>query len=441
MHTIKQIMESNYSVVSLNLLLEKLVDGTHHTPTYVQEGVKFISVTNITEHHIDFDDTKFISQEDHEKLIKRCNPEPRNILLTKIGSIGRAAVIPEDAPDFSIFVSVALLKVNKKVNSKYLCAYLNSNIAKVQFNRHLKGIGVPDLHLENIAQTQIILPDIDTQVQLAVKFELKLEERNEKLRQADDLLSGIESYLLDQLDLSFDNSEHVLCYAHKYAAIRTRIDADFYSPRFTHFREQIENSKYTPVTVGDICESMVSGFAAGKQDQADELPDDKRVPHLRPFSITKYGELSFETQKYVPISRLKASNYCAPGEILFNNTNSPELVGKSTVFDTEIPCACSNHITRLALKDGVNPYYVAAFFNVLLNIGFWKLLCTNFNNQAGINIDTLKAVKIPLPNIEIQNSIANEILRRKRRATELKTEAERDWQAARVQFETELLGE
>ncbi len=434
-------MKSNYSVVSLNLLLEKLVDGTHHTPTYTQEGVKFISVTNITEHHIDFDDTKFISQEDHEKLIKRCNPEPGNILLTKIGSIGRAAVIPDDAPNFSIFVSVALLKANKKVNSKYLCDFLNSNIAKVQFNRHLKGIGVPDLHLENIEQTQIILPDIDTQIQLAANFELKLQERNEKLHQADELLSGIESYLLDQLDLSFDNSEHILCYAQKYAAIGTRIDADFYSPRFTHFREQIENSKYTAVTVGDICESMVSGFAAGKQDQADELPDDKRVPHLRPFSITKYGELSFETQKYVPISRLKASNYCALGEILFNNTNSPELVGKSTVFDADISCACSNHITRLSLKDGVNPYYVAAFFNVLLNIGFWKLLCTNFNNQAGINIDTLKAVRIPLPNIEIQNSIANEILCRKHRAMELKTEAEQDWQAARKQFEKELLGE
>ena len=74
----------------------------------------------------------------------------------------------------------------------------------------------------------------------------------------------------------------------------------------------------------------------------------------------------------------------------------PDLVGKTTVFDSDVLCAASNHMTRITVKEGVNPYYVAAFFNVLLSIGYWKLLCTNFNNQAGVNTDTLKRVKIPL---------------------------------------------
>ena len=73
------------------------------------------------------------------------------------------------------------------------------------------------------------------------------------------------------------------------------------------------------------------------------MPEDQRVPHLRPFSITPEGELSFETKKYVPKSRLKSEDYCKKNEVIFNNTNSPDLVGKTTVFDSDVLCAASNH--------------------------------------------------------------------------------------------------
>ena len=203
----------------------------------------------------------------------------------------------------------------------------------------------------------------------------------------------------------------------------------------------IENSLYPTASIGEISERIVSGFAAGKQDQAEDLPDDQRVPHLRPFSITSEGELSFETKKYVPISRLKPEDYCVKGEVLFNNTNSPDWVGKTTVFDSDIVCAASNHITRIRFKKDVNPYYVAAFFNVLLGIGYWKLLCTNFNNQAGVNTDTLKKVIIPLPPKTIQDQIADELIQRRNHANELKKQALKEWAEAKAQFEKDLLGE
>ena len=165
------------------------------------------------------------------------------------------------------------------------------------------------------------------------------------------------------------------------------------------------------------------------------------MPQLRPFSITPYGQISFATKKYVPISRLQEKDYCKKGEVLFNNTNSAEWVGKSTVFDIDTPCATSNHITRITLKEGINPYYIAAFFNMLRSIGYWKLLSTYFNNQAGVNTETLKAVRILLPKKTIQDEIAEEILRRKNTAEALRIEAEQDWEAAKAEFERKLLGE
>lgn len=261
--------------------------------------------------------------------------------------------------------------------------------------------------------------------------------------QLDEIVEKFEQFKNGALhDAVFDEAhQNKFIYKARFSDIDGRLDADYYSPRFTGFRRQIENSLYPTASIGEISERIVSGFAAGKQDQAEDLPDDQRVPHLRPFSITSEGELSFETKKYVPISRLKPEDYCVKGEVLFNNTNSPDWVGKTTVFDSDIVCAASNHITRIRFKKDVNPYYVAAFFNVLLGIGYWKLLCTNFNNQAGVNTDTLKKVIIPLPPKTIQDQIADELIQRRNHANELKKQALKEWAEAKAQFEKDLLGE
>lgn len=143
----------------------------------------------------------------------------------------------------------------------------------------------------------------------------------------------------------------------------------------------------------------------------------------------------------MPKSRLKQEDYCKKGEVIFNNTNSPEWVGKTTVFDSDVLCATSNHMTRITVKEGINPYYIAAFFNALLSIGYWKLFCTNFNNQAGVNTETLKKVKIPLPPKEVQDQIAAELMQRRRKANTLRRDAIKEWNEARTRFEKELLGE
>ena len=73
--------------------------------------------------------------------------------------------------------------------------------------------------------------------------------------------------------------------------------------------------------------------------------------------------------------------------------------------------------------------------------GYWKLLCTNFNNQAGVNTETLKKVKIPLPPKDIQDQIATELMQRRRKANTLRKQAIKDWAEAKARFERELLGE
>lgn len=85
-------------------------DGTHKTPTYVEQGVPFVSVKDISSGYLDFSNVKYITQEEHEKLISRCKPEIHDILLCRIGTLGKAIKIDTDR-EFSIFVSLGILKL------------------------------------------------------------------------------------------------------------------------------------------------------------------------------------------------------------------------------------------------------------------------------------------------------------------------------------------
>lgn len=368
--------------------------------------------------------------------------EPNSVLVVvRSGILKHTLPVAINRVRMTINQDVKVLVTNEKVLPEYLGFYL-----KACENRILKlcvkhSTTVQSVNTKEFFNIEIPIPDLCKQSELVARMNDALLSYQSKRNLANKLLLSHTAIVLNRLGIKFSTSKGKLTYAIRLTSVADRIDADYYSPRFEGFRQQIETTAYPTAAIGDISNRIITGFAAGKQDQANDLPDDQRVAQLRPFSITPEGELSFETKKYVPKDRLKSEDYCQKGEVIFNNTNSPDLVGKTTVFDQDVLCATSNHMTRITVKDGVNPYYVAAFFNVLLSIGYWKLLCTNFNNQAGVNIETLKKVRIPLPDINVQNEIATEIMRRRGQANQLRREAAKEWAEAKAQFERELLGE
>src|SRR5713101_2580154 len=91
-----------WTYATLDQLTSKIVDGTHFTPTYVPNGVPFLSVKDVHDDSVSFEDCKFIPRKEHELLSKRCNPEKGDLLVTKSGTIGRSAVIEVDT-EFSLF--------------------------------------------------------------------------------------------------------------------------------------------------------------------------------------------------------------------------------------------------------------------------------------------------------------------------------------------------
>jgi type I restriction enzyme, S subunit len=77
------------------------------------------------------------------------------------------------------------------------------------------------------------------------------------------------------------------------------------------------------------------------------------------------------------------------GDVLFNNTNSPELIGKTTAVLIETRLAYSNHMTRIRLEDGLSSTFVARQLHFLWMSGYFRHRCVNHVNQASISADPL----------------------------------------------------
>lgn len=162
--------------IPLNESCEFIKDGTHQTPTYTDDivkGVKFVSSKDVTKKYINWKNVKYIPNDLHVELTKYIKPQKGDILLAKNGTIGVAAEIDCDE-NFSIYVSVALLRLKNKDSSKFMTFVLNTEKSKYQFLKSLKGVGVPNLHLSEIKK--ILIPVIDAKMQ--IKFTNIINEVN-----------------------------------------------------------------------------------------------------------------------------------------------------------------------------------------------------------------------------------------------------------------------
>ena len=155
-----------WEVVRLTELCTKITDGTHRTPTYVKKGVPFLRVVDIQSTNVDWQQVKWIPRNEHEELIKRCKPEKGDVLLSKNGTIGKTKVVDWEQ-EFSIFVSLCLLKVKHKLlNNVYLAEFLASK-GLPQIQKRGKRMTVTNLHLVEIRELLIPLPSLSEQQEIA----------------------------------------------------------------------------------------------------------------------------------------------------------------------------------------------------------------------------------------------------------------------------------
>lgn len=139
-----------------------VTDGTHKTPRYVEEGIRFVSAKDIREGFLSFKDCKYITEDEHREISRRCNPRMGDILVSKSGSIGTVVII-DDGSEFSLFESLALIKFSPTLMNGKFMYYAVRNACNYLEEHHVKGVAVKHLHLNVLRTLPIPLPPLEEQ--------------------------------------------------------------------------------------------------------------------------------------------------------------------------------------------------------------------------------------------------------------------------------------
>jgi len=156
-----------WGVKCVDEIASLVIDGPHVTPSYVPQGVPFVTVKNIQSGHLDFRELSYITEEDHRQFSRRGRAERGDILYTKDGTLGIPCVVDTDE-EFGFFVSVALIKLRRDVADPEFVAYaMMSRYVIHQVDRLGAGAGLKHMVLKSIRALMIPCPSLKEQRRIA----------------------------------------------------------------------------------------------------------------------------------------------------------------------------------------------------------------------------------------------------------------------------------
>jgi type I restriction enzyme S subunit len=125
------------------------------------------------------------------------------------------------------------------------------------------------------------------------------------------------------------------------------------------------------------------------------------------MNIDRDSRISLSDIKYV--SPRAGEARVVQGDVLFNNTNSPELVGKAAVVEEDADWAFSNHMTRLRPSEGLDPHFIVYQFRLLREVGYFRERAKQYVNQATVTLNVLRDIPLIIAPPEEQIRIVQEI--------------------------------
>ncbi|ELV0447489.1 TPA: restriction endonuclease subunit S [Campylobacter coli] len=280
-----------------------------------------------------------------------------------------------------------ILKPNNEILiNKFLVYFLNySNLEK-----YITGATVKKLNQQKLKQIEIPLPPLEEQMRIVKILDLAFEKIDTSVELLKANLANLDELAKSVLDRAFnplgDSTEST--------QNPSTHDTQSPYPLPQHWEWK---------SLGEIASVIQSGFAINK---SNEVADG--YIHLRTHNIATDGNLNFETLVKVKKELIKEQqSFIEEGDILFNNTNSTELVGKTALVTQNYNYAFSNHITKIKLFNQYSPKLVVFYFVLLLKNKYFERICHKWIGQSGINTDKLKQIQIPLPkDIKEQEQIA-----------------------------------
>lgn len=348
--------------VKLNELCEINIGKTpsRSNQAYWGNGNKWLSISDMQGKYVS--NTK---EQITDLAVNECKMKivPKNTVLMSFKlSIGKIAITTEELYTNEAIASFPIIQKNKLI-SEYLYYALQTLKLDKLSDRAVKGA---TLNKDKLNQIKIPLTTLEQQKKI-VKVLNKAQELIDKRK------AQIEA--LDQLTQSVF---------------------------LEMFGDPATNPKKWPM---GFIKDLALKTQYGTSKKASE--DTGKYPILRMNNITYEGHWDLTDLKYVDLDDKEVEKYLVhKGELLFNRTNSKELVGKTAVYRFEKPMAFAGYLVKLIPNEKANAEFISAYLNSKYGKSILFSMAKNIVGMANINAEELKSIKIYIPPKQLQDQFA-----------------------------------
>ena len=402
---------------------------------YSESGYRYLRVSDLGQYGIVNNDPRYVDVEEIPSKIKLTSD---SFLISRSGSLGLVSVIDDEIR--KSILSSHIFKVDLNTNQilpKYLEALFRSQIGQTQFFQNNNGGVVPEISQSALKSLRIVLPPPEIQNHMAEIMQSADDQKRQKDQDADDLLDSIDDYVLAELGIRMPTLEAKKCFAvYANETAGRRVDPYYHSPYFKKLYSTINNHGQVS-SLKNLVRELDYGLMP-TQDYADSK--DTGVPMIRVTNLLPDGSIDMSEVKYIPFDTPKLNlKRVKPDDILMVQCGS--TTGKIAL----VPKRFEDHTFGSFLfvirgnREIVNQRYLFAILsNRLIQEQIrhtWNIVTVRPNTSKP-NVENLL---IPVPTPEIQDRIAKEVMDRKSQAIKLRQKAVEEWEAAKAQFEEQLL--
>ncbi len=314
-----------------------------------------------------YDKTDLISLEAVNIINQRANIEIDDILFSNTGTVGKLALVIEEALNWGVNEGIYIIKPKKNIIiSKFLYYFLDSELAYRDYSKKFTGSTLKHITQKALADIKIPVPPIEVQREI-VRILDNFTELTEKLKE--------------------ELKEELTARQKQY---------EYYRDKLLNFTLEIPRKK-----LGEIATDIYRGTGIKRDEVTTE-----GIPCVRYGEIyTTYNIWFDKCVSHTTLENITNPKYFEYGDILFAITGeSVEDIAKSIAYVGNQKCLAGGDI--VVLKHNQNPKYLSYALSTY-NAQKQKSKGKIKSKVVHSSVPAIQDIEIPLPPIEIQNKIVN----------------------------------
>jgi len=359
-------LPAGWTRTKLGDVADFVVDGDHNPPKRVSDGVPHLTARNVKGGRLVLDRCTFISSEDFVRTGRRYTPAAGDVIVTCVGTLGQTAIVPSGL-SFSADRNLAAIRPGEAVQSAFLKAFLDAPAAQ-DFMRNASGsTAQPHLYLGDLRDLAIPLPPIAEQGRIVVAID-------EEFSRIDAGSAGIS---------------------------RAQNQARRQEPAILQSAAARAASSHQKSFVGNLLREPLRNGHSAKANPGGSVP-------IFTLTAVTSGTFTVANTKLTAADPARVKDlWVAPGDILIERSNTPELVGTTRLYNGPADLAVfPDLVIRARFSNLVRPEYAELIFRAPSSRDYFRRSAQGISGtMPKIDQGIVEQLEISIPPVEIQQQI------------------------------------